>query len=244
MKTLTPLLLTILIFTGCSEHITHGGKDANASAEINTTAASENTTLSPGGEVIHGHVLPPEPDPAVNNATLLGVDVNNNGVRDDVERWIYMTYDTYTPCENRPIEVTLPDGKVVQAYEEVCEDQPVKYHKIVSEIAMQGARAAQIIIQEPEKARDTRKYVSAAIQCEVYFSVYASDYNETNFVPTSLDIFTSPDFKSKQFNTVQRARAYAKYNMALSGGVYSANETSQELREACDFDVDVLLKEQ
>ncbi len=38
--------------------------------------------------VIHGHRLPPEPDPKVNNATLLGVDVNHNGVRDDVERWI------------------------------------------------------------------------------------------------------------------------------------------------------------
>jgi hypothetical protein len=39
-------------------------------------------------EVIHGHQLPPEPDPAVNNSTLLGIDVNNNGVRDDVERYI------------------------------------------------------------------------------------------------------------------------------------------------------------
>jgi hypothetical protein len=41
---------------------------------------------------VNGHTLPPEPDPKVNNATLLGVDVNNNGVRDDVERWIYETY--------------------------------------------------------------------------------------------------------------------------------------------------------
>jgi len=38
---------------------------------------------------VNGHTLPPEPDSKVNNATLLGVDVNNNGVRDDVERWIY-----------------------------------------------------------------------------------------------------------------------------------------------------------
>jgi len=42
---------------------------------------------------IDGHRLPPEPDPQVNNATLLGIDINNNGVRDDVERWIYSTYD-------------------------------------------------------------------------------------------------------------------------------------------------------
>ena len=43
-------------------------------------------------EVIHGHTLPPEPDPKINNSTLLGIDSNNNGVRDDVERWIYHKY--------------------------------------------------------------------------------------------------------------------------------------------------------
>ena len=41
---------------------------------------------------VNGHRLPPEPDPKVNNATLLGVDVNHNEVRDDVERKVYATY--------------------------------------------------------------------------------------------------------------------------------------------------------
>ena len=44
-------------------------------------------------EIIHGHTLPPEPDPTINNATLGGVDSNGNGVRDDVERAIYKKYD-------------------------------------------------------------------------------------------------------------------------------------------------------
>ena len=43
-------------------------------------------------KVIHGHRLPPEPDPIINNSILLGIDKNNDGVRDDVERWIYKTY--------------------------------------------------------------------------------------------------------------------------------------------------------
>ena len=46
---------------------------------------------------VDGHRLPPEPDPKVNNATLLGVDVNHNGVRDDVERWIYDRYKNKHP---------------------------------------------------------------------------------------------------------------------------------------------------
>ncbi len=48
-------------------------------------------------EVINGHTLPPEPDPVANNATLLGIDINSNGVRDDVERWIVETYKDKHP---------------------------------------------------------------------------------------------------------------------------------------------------
>ncbi len=53
-----------------------------ATAEISITVYKE----------INGYKLPPEPDPIINNSTLLGIDVNNNGVRDDVERKIIETY--------------------------------------------------------------------------------------------------------------------------------------------------------
>ncbi len=46
---------------------------------------------------VDGHRLPPEPDETENNATLEGVDSNGNGVRDDVERWIYKTYKDKHP---------------------------------------------------------------------------------------------------------------------------------------------------
>lgn len=36
--------------------------------------------------------LPPEPNPEVNNATVLGVDTNNNNIRDDIERLITLKY--------------------------------------------------------------------------------------------------------------------------------------------------------
>ncbi|MBD3790521.1 MAG: DUF5011 domain-containing protein [Campylobacterales bacterium] len=39
---------------------------------------------------VNGHRLPPEPDPTVNNSTLQGIDSNGNGIRDDVERKIYV----------------------------------------------------------------------------------------------------------------------------------------------------------
>ena len=46
---------------------------------------------------VNGHRLPPEPDETLNNSTLLGIDTNNNDVRDDVERWIYKTYKDKHP---------------------------------------------------------------------------------------------------------------------------------------------------
>jgi len=49
--------------------------------------------IAKGEEVIHGHTLPPKPDPIANSATLEGIDSNSNGVRDDVERAIYKKYD-------------------------------------------------------------------------------------------------------------------------------------------------------
>lgn len=60
-------------------------------------------------EVINGHKLPPEPNETLNNSTLLGIDVNNNGVRDDVERKIIIKYQK--PIE---IEVMMRFAKIDQ----------------------------------------------------------------------------------------------------------------------------------
>jgi len=60
---------------------------------------------------INGHRLPPEPDPKVNNATLLGVDVNHNDVRDDVERWIYEHYKDKHPIH---IDIAMQAARAKQ----------------------------------------------------------------------------------------------------------------------------------
>ena len=76
-------------------------------------------------KTVDNHRLPPEPDEALNNATLLGIDVNNNGVRDDVERWIYL-------------EMEIQNG----------------YPKIERAIGMQDAKAHQYILSDPENKDD------------------------------------------------------------------------------------------
>ncbi len=71
-------------------------------------------------EVINGFKLPPKPDEDKNNATLLGIDFNHNGIRDDVERWIIHRY------ANDP-----------------------KYPKTKTAIALQDAWASQKILENP-----------------------------------------------------------------------------------------------
>ena len=79
-------------------------------------------------EVINGHTLPPEPDPVANNATLLGIDVNDNGVRDDVERWIYKTYK-----DKHPIHIDIA-MQAARGYKLVLEhpEKAKLIHDIVS----------------------------------------------------------------------------------------------------------------
>jgi hypothetical protein len=148
---------------------------------------------------INGHRLPFEPDPAVNNATLLGVDANGNGIRDDVERWILKKY------KNK--------------------------HPIYIDIALQGGRAWQKVLEDPTKAKEIHDYVSAPIYCEGYYSVFASIFGSTNFVEEKI---ISKVFDLQVFNTQERKKAFRTYQTELSGGAYTLPKPSQG-KLHCDF---------
>jgi hypothetical protein len=235
---LTALTL-LLVLTGCG-----GGKSNNNSS--NKTGNNTNITISDncagGGEIKHGYQLPPCPDPVENAKTLLGIDTNSNGVRDDVEIWIYHNYDTHKNC-------TVTEERVTRLHEDRnitygvvhrnCTDEDIPYHQIVREIAMQWARASQIVIQEPKKARENKKYEDNALDCESYFAHFANENNEPILIK-SYNFYKELD--NIQFNTIKRARAYSEYNFYLSGGVYPSRLFG-DIRSKCDFDVDTLLGE-
>jgi hypothetical protein len=68
---------------------------------------------------VNGYRLPSEPDSQVNNSTLLGIDSNDNGVRDDVERKIYLTFNKeikrqYFMQEARLLQAMLADPDLIQ----------------------------------------------------------------------------------------------------------------------------------
>jgi len=96
IKTLKIALIALLTFSliNCSRKSGKSKEDTNNSTNI---VAKGNSDIKKEKEIINGYALPPEPDSKVNNSTLLGVDSNNNGVRDDVERWIYKKYKDKHP---------------------------------------------------------------------------------------------------------------------------------------------------
>ena len=91
------------------KHTLHTKKDKLITLQAKYKDTLSNPITLEIYKIINGHRLPPEPDPTINNSTLLGIDSNNNGVRDDVERWIYTYY-------SKPIEhaVMMQNAKAYQ----------------------------------------------------------------------------------------------------------------------------------
>jgi len=183
-------------------------KDGNVTVQASIDGVNSNIIALTIAWVVNGHVLPPEPDKALNDSTLLGIDVNDNGVRDDVERYILQTY-----------------GK----------------EEITIQIGFQVARAYNTVIEHPENAWETDKVLSAAQDCESYFSIFAEFLGDPLLLDESNDMVTSKKFKSIQLNTRERIRNFLLYNQMLSGGVFTATPID-ERKAKCSFDANTLLK--
>ncbi|MDR1007179.1 MAG: hypothetical protein LBL65_01280, partial [Campylobacteraceae bacterium] len=100
----------------------------SCSSNSNNKTNSSSTDLYHGGETVDGYTLPPMPNPTENNKDIFGIDTNDNGIRDDIEIYIYNRFQGYTNS------------------------------KVEREIAMQWARTATRLIQNPETAYEDKKY--------------------------------------------------------------------------------------
>lgn len=74
------LMITPFFLVSCG-----GGAGSDSPA---TSTISSSSTSAVKMEVINGITVPPEPDKTQNEATIKGVDVDSNGLRDDVDREI------------------------------------------------------------------------------------------------------------------------------------------------------------
>jgi len=163
-------------------------------------------------EVINGYTLPPKPDPKINNSTLLGVDSNDNGVRDDVERWIVKRFDNKAERS-----IALQIAKALQKVVLVTDEQ-----------------SALEAMDETDRALDCRGYYF------IKHTKDMNTYREAAIFRKNHKIFDS-EFKDIQFNTHDRIKAYFSYNRNLSGKVLGGGGgILSSTKDKCDEDIDAL----
>lgn len=122
---------------------------------------------------VDGKPVPPDPGED-GTETLLGIDSNDNGVRDDVERYIAARF---------------------QGYDHANKERA---------IAMQYARAAQNILEQgPEKALETERVFNRASECEwayyYKFRDYAYSLRHTIFTTQFEDLFFNTNARLKAY---------------------------------------------
>ena len=180
MHSFITILSSLLLLSSC----TFAKDDTNLTSDSNTTAHK-----TPW--VVDGHVLPPEPDPVVNNATLLGVDVNHNGVRDDVERWIYETYKDKHPIH---IDIAMQEARADRL---ILEKQP----------------------KTKKEAMEIKNKVDKPVYCQLYYEFNAKYFNEPILIKEDIadEYFRSKIY----FNTQERMDVYVQYDALLSGDSYA-----------------------
>lgn len=88
-------------------------------------------------EVINGVTVPPEPPADLNNATLAGFDVNANGVRDDVERFVVTSSRSLGEAENAMV--------IARSYQRILVSStiaPEDYYREITLVTCSDLRAS------------------------------------------------------------------------------------------------------
>ena len=154
---------------------------------------------------INNYKLPPEPDETLNNSTLLGIDSNNNGVRDDVERWIYETYKDKHPIY---IDIAMQAGR---AYKQVLEtpERAREIHETVVNAPLYCAWYYQndseefgdpVLVNERIDAPVKSKYFNTKERNEVYWEYNALLSGGSYPLPKAQERKSFCDFNTSKYN--------------------------------------------
>ncbi len=153
------------------------------------------------------------------NKTLLGIDANNNKIRDDIELWIDKNY-------KHPIEKALLT-------------QAAKLYQKQLKLSKRMSSDKKFAIEF--KMKELNSYTA----CELYWTYDALDAGESFVLSENSklkgytsDYFTKP-LDDKQFNTSQRKKAANVLEDALIGRVCPLVEPD---KSKCDFDAKKLIK--
>jgi hypothetical protein len=119
----------------------------------------------------YGEIEPNLPDKTINSKTILGIDTNNNDVRDDIDVWINRT--AFDQNETKAMRQYAKSG---QAFLKLCKDQNLKDIKFVQNKLFKAEKCLASISDYQRKesgfAKEKLKILlyntSARISCKDY----------------------------------------------------------------------------
>ena len=201
-------------------------RDGNVTVQTKRDNIVSNTVNLNIKWVVDEHTLPPEPDPTLNNSTLLGIDSNDNGVRDDVERYIYERFS-----------------------------KDPKYPKTKTALAMQDAWATQKILETPtieskrylddaidcqyywfDKKNEILNNKIIELASENFDKAYELD-KQVAIWKKKNKVFNDIELKDMKLNTKERILRKFKFNEACSGHIFRGRKESIK---NCQTNIDTL----
>jgi len=151
-------------------------------------------------EIVNGYILPPEPDETLNNSTLLGIDSNDNGVRDDVEIYVIKRYAK---------DPDFPKTKTALAMQYAWSSQKILENPVIeTKQIMSNAIGCKFYwIRQKAKTLTTFEAMQFGVKHKIYDS----------------------KVKDKIFNTRVRIERKFEYNSALSGQIFEGKEKTIDM---------------
>ncbi|CAA6814028.1 MAG: Unknown protein [uncultured Campylobacterales bacterium] len=211
------IFILSLFLLGCQEHNTTTTTQTLPINTIQTTDSNETIeyleSLLDNDMNSLNYTLPPDPADE-GKKDIFGIDTNQNGIRDDVEIYIYNKLKDKT-----------------------------EYRRTLTAIYSQEAKAMQKILIEPENAYSSKSYyiMHNAIDCLHHFEIkIKKDHNLTFNEYVKFSQKYSPiknNFEDIFFNTKDRIKEYLKYNSSLSGNIFPSRA---KIIEKCETNLNKL----
>jgi len=113
---------------------------------------------------VEGRYLPPTPDQAENDATIAGIDKNNNGVRDDVELAIFKKYPTNKQARAAALQYAMTEQMYLtrvfntETWKAVAEESGRAFGCVLAARADDKAIQSLVINTELRKSSRTKAF--------------------------------------------------------------------------------------
>lgn len=143
-------------------------------------------------------LIPPKPNQAVSDSTLLGIDLDEDGVRDDVELWINKTISNVNQRK-----ALKQKARKMQENIAVVNDKQASIRASVKSLDASGCLRA-VMNDDIEAASDLRK----SMEVEFYNTkerLIAEDRENVNFSGSGIEVYS--------FKTSEEKRALCEFNI-------------------------------